>query len=153
MRHIDPEEIDTIVIHISDSYYGDVSTIRQWHKDRGWDDIGYHFVITNCFPTRYKWEAKKPDRVFDGKVHTGRSLEFEGAHVQGHNGHSIGICMIGKKGGFTSKEIDSAIGLCKLMMNRFPTIEHVKGHYEFTDQKTCPDLDMDLFREWCQDDQ
>lgn len=148
MDQLNPDNVDTIVIHISDSFYGDVATIQRWHKDRGWADIGYHFVVTNCFPTRYRWDAKRPDLEADGKVHAGRSLEFTGAHVKGHNSHTIGVCMIGKRGGFTSKQIQSAIGLCKLMMDRYPSITEIKGHYEFTDAKSCPDLDMDLFREW-----
>lgn len=40
--------------------------------------IGYHFVIET-----------------DGSIKTGRGLEEIGAHVQGSNAKSIGICMIG----------------------------------------------------------
>lgn len=40
--------------------------------------IGYHYVIT-----------------VDGQIETGRGLEEVGAHVQGRNTGSIGICLIG----------------------------------------------------------
>lgn len=40
--------------------------------------IGYHYVIE-----------------VDGNIALGRALEEVGAHVQGNNAHSIGICLIG----------------------------------------------------------
>ena len=33
------------IVHCSDSVTGDVREIRQWHLARGWNDVGYHFVI------------------------------------------------------------------------------------------------------------
>ena len=60
-----------------------VSEVRKWHvEDRGWSDIGYHFLI---------------DR--DGMVVKGRALERTGAHTKGHNKGSIGICLFGGHGG------------------------------------------------------
>ena len=41
-------ELNKIIIHCSATPEGrDVKAdeIKQWHKDRGWSDIGYHFVI------------------------------------------------------------------------------------------------------------
>ena len=56
-----------------------VAEIRRWHvRDRGWSDIGYHFLI---------------DR--DGTVAKGRPLERTGSHTQGHNTGTIGICLLG----------------------------------------------------------
>ncbi len=54
--------------------------IRQWHIEKGYGDIGYHFVI---------------DR--DGLVQAGRNLELTGAHCRaGQRNHkSIGICLSG----------------------------------------------------------
>ena len=67
-----------IIIHHSLS--GDVSaeTIDGWHRARGWDVCGYHFVIR-----------------FDGRVETGRHLHLSGAHAYGRNADSIGICVVG----------------------------------------------------------
>ena len=54
-----------------------VAAIRRWHiEDRGWSDIGYHWVI---------------DR--DGTLVRGRPETVVGAHTQGHNTGSIGICL------------------------------------------------------------
>ena len=40
-------EISKIILHCSDSEWGSASVIDQWHKERGWTEIGYHYVITN----------------------------------------------------------------------------------------------------------
>ncbi len=45
---------------------------------KGWDDIGYHFVVRR-----------------DGRVEVGRELDIRGAHAFGYNDLSIGICLIG----------------------------------------------------------
>jgi len=69
---------DTIGIHHSLS--GDVSsgTIKAWHMDKGWEDIGYHFVIRK-----------------NGRIEKGRAPHLEGAHIKGNNRTSIGICLAG----------------------------------------------------------
>jgi len=149
MTRLYQDKIDTIVIHITDSKYGDVSTIDQWHKERGWSGCGYHFVITNCFPTRYRYDTKHPILESDGKLHVGRLTNIQGAHVRGHNRHSIGVALVGRRGLFTSKQIETAIRLCETLKKQYPTISKILGHYELDDKKTCPDLDMDVFREFC----
>lgn len=73
--------IDEIIIHCSDSPEGrndKAEDIRKWHKQRGFNDIGYHYVID-----------------LDGTVEQGRPIEQAGAHCTEHNAHSIGICYIG----------------------------------------------------------
>lgn len=55
-----------------------VESIRQAHLDRGFDDIGYHYLI-----------------LPDGKVVVGRSEAIEGAHAYGLNKESLGVCCIG----------------------------------------------------------
>jgi N-acetylmuramoyl-L-alanine amidase len=74
-------EINKIIVHCSATPEGrDVSTdeIRQWHLDRGWSDIGYHFVVE-----------------LDGTVCDGRPVEVAGAHARGQNADSIGVCYVG----------------------------------------------------------
>ena len=73
--------INKIIIHCSDSPEGrddKVEDIRRWHKNRGFSDIGYHFVID-----------------LDGTIEPGRPICQAGAHCTGHNRDSIGICYIG----------------------------------------------------------
>src|SRR5690606_114532 len=52
--------------------------IDVWHKQRGWSKIGYHFVIRR-----------------NGVIEKGRDISEVGAHVEGYNKNSIGICMVG----------------------------------------------------------
>ena len=76
MRHI-----TEIIIYCSATPEGRPFTaddIGRWHRARGWKGIGYHYVI-----------------LLDGTVQPGRPLDQPGAHCQGHNAHSIGICYIG----------------------------------------------------------
>ena len=73
--------IDQIICHCSATREGQhvtVQQIRQWHLQRKFADIGYHYVV-----------------YLDGTVHKGRPLEKAGAHCKGHNAHSIGICYVG----------------------------------------------------------
>jgi len=87
--------INSIVIHCAATPNGKPFTILDidmMHKVRGFKrdsqavrslnpdlkHVGYHFVIE-----------------IDGSIIVGRGLEEIGAHVQGSNAKSIGICMIG----------------------------------------------------------
>ena len=73
--------ITEIIIHCSATPEGKpftVADIDRWHRQRGFRCIGYHFVI-----------------YLNGSVHAGRPITESGAHCQGHNAHSIGICYVG----------------------------------------------------------
>lgn len=87
--------INSIVIHCAATPNGKPFTILDidmMHKVRGFKrdsqavrslnpdlkHVGYHFIVE-----------------LDGSVKSGRGLEEIGAHVQGSNAKSIGICMIG----------------------------------------------------------
>jgi N-acetyl-anhydromuramyl-L-alanine amidase AmpD len=98
--------------------------------------IGYHFVIE-----------------VDGNIALGRGLDEIGAHVQGSNAHSIGVCMIGTDE-FSEAQWNSLkqilITICsKLYMHTVPNITRaieilhlldirVLGHRDYS-----PDLDGD----------
>lgn len=105
--------------------------IRKWHLAKGWSDIGYHYVIRR-----------------DGTVEAGRSLEFQGAHVEGHNHESVGLCMVGgiKPDGtpdanFTAAQYASLENLIKLLLPRYPGAV-VRGHRDFPGvTKACPSFD------------
>lgn len=73
--------VDLIVIHCSATKETVDYTFEQCKKDhraRGFNTCGYHRFISK-----------------DGTVHIGRSFDVAGAHVAGHNQHSIGICYEG----------------------------------------------------------
>ena len=138
-----------IIIHCSDSSWGSSPEIRRWHLQRGWDDIGYHYVIDNG--------KIKPNYHLDcmnGAVEVGRPIDGDmivesgekGAHAYGYNSDSIGICLIGKEN-FTPNKIVKLINLVSDLMTKFEIkSENVRGHYELDPRKTCPNIDMDAFR-------
>lgn len=73
--------VTAIVVHCSatrEGQYVDAAEIRRWHLNKNWADIGYHFVIR-----------------LDGTIEIGRPLYLSGAHVEGHNRTTIGICYVG----------------------------------------------------------
>jgi hypothetical protein len=145
---LDPDAVRYIILHCSASHYGDVKVIEDWHKQRGWSGCGYHWVVTNCYPERDNYVLKHPNIAFDGQIQRGRSEKFQGAHCLGHNHESIGVCIIGEGGEFSSRQLVSVAKLCKQIFVRFPNCVDVKGHYEFNDFKTCPELDMHWFNNY-----
>ena len=153
-------EINKIYFHCSDSKWGDLPTIRKWHTDsppqgRGWKEIGYHFLITNQFPTYPSLKDNNPKWEYDGKIWKGRNIEKIGAHVKGDNANSIGICLVGT-GFFTKLQLESARDLCVLLAQGFGLAlgTDILGHYEYwlnlkppqIPQKSCPNLKMNEFR-------
>ena len=127
-------KIDTIVIHASDtppSMDVDAAEIRRWHvEDNGWRDIGYHWVVRRS-----------------GELEAGRPEPEPGAHVAGHNAHSIGICMVGgrKEGGgpdsnYTLAQWSTLHELLANLAERFPDAK-VVGHRDLDSSKACPCFD------------
>ncbi len=75
--------VDTLVIHHTDSAMDTtVEEIREWHRARGFADIGYHWVIR--FDPAAGWT-----------VEPGRPAAYQGAHVKSHNDHTIGVVVCG----------------------------------------------------------
>ena len=67
-----------IAVHHSASPDVSAAQIHSWHLDRGWSGIGYHYVIRK-----------------NGNVELGRPIDTAGAHTQGYNSDSVGICLTG----------------------------------------------------------
>lgn len=139
------EKVNKIIIHCSDSEWGDAEVIDHWHKNRGWDGNGYHHILLNGRRTHGVYEKK-----LDGVIEPGRPLDKVGAHCKGQNKDSIGICLIGRSH-FSSEQLFISLpGLVKSLLNKHNlTINDVYGHYEFNSGKTCPNLDMDAVRRIC----
>ena len=106
-----------------------VAEIRRWHvQQRGWRDIGYHWIV---------------DR--DGAVALGRRETEIGAHVEGHNRGTIGICLLGGYGAsvddlfeknFTEAQAAAVRRLISEIKGR-TAIGKVSGHNEYA-PKACP---------------
>lgn len=120
-------DIREIIIHCADTPNGKIfhaSDIDRWHKERGWTKIGYHWVIG-----------------IDGFVEAGRHPDEGGAHAEGHNLYSLGICLIG-----TNKFTQLQWNTLKLLVSRLKseyTNAVVIGHYQVAKNgKTCPNFDV-----------
>ena len=136
--------INLIVLHCSDSTFGDAALINQWHQQRGFKKIGYHYVILNGFRTKSAYDSGVMDCT-DGMVEFGRSEEEIGAHVEGYNANSIGVCLIGQ-GNYSELQMETARGLIvDKLLKKYPAAKLV-GHYELNPDKTCPMMDMDAIR-------
>ena len=125
--------IDKIIIHCSATPEGKNFTVKQidaCHRQRGFNGIGYHFVI-----------------YLDGSIHVGRALAKAGAHCKGYNAHSIGVCYIGgvasdgktPKDTRTDAQKASLVKLITELRQQFPNAS-VHGHREFAN-KACPCFD------------
>ncbi len=90
--------ISKIIVHCSATQEGrdlDAAEINRWHLKRGWNGIGYHYVV-----------------LLDGTIEYGRSIYKQGAHVKGENEGSIGICYIG---GVESERGSNGNGLLRIL--------------------------------------
>lgn len=133
--------VKDIVVHHSKSMGGSKSFLKYIHvEENNWSDIGYHFVLPNGLPMRDKygritWEAGK-----DGTVKIGRLTKWQGAHVKGHNRHSLSICLMGdfSKTHPTEKQISSLVSLLTALCLMYRlTPDHIWGHCD-KGNSTCP---------------
>jgi N-acetylmuramoyl-L-alanine amidase len=109
------------------------SDIKKWHLDRGWKDIGYHYVIRR-----------------NGDIENGIAVALAGSHTKGHNANSIGICLVGgindkgePESNFTKAQWATLERLVRVLKVDFPHAT-VHGHREFA-AKACPSFDV---QEW-----
>ncbi len=134
------ELTDTIVIHCSatpETMDIGVDKIREWHvKDNGWDDVGYHHIITR-----------------DGTIEPARPEEMQGAHAPKVNHRSIAICMIGgsdANGGWSNNFTNEQwVTLKALLLNltKKYEIKKIIGHYQVDDKKECPSFKVPEYLE------
>lgn len=121
MRHV-----DKLIVHCSDSdhlSHDNYETIKKWHVDeRGFNDVGYHFMIFK-----------------NGAIKKCRPLYKPGAHCKGQNKNSIGVCVTGKN----EFSKDQFISLKLLYDNLKWYFGDIKayGHRDFSD-KTCPNFEV-----------
>jgi len=144
-------DITHLILHCTDSTADNVESVRRYHKyirKPPFRDIGYHFLILNAYPTFESLHDGSPEPKSDGVLGIGRPIEEVGAHALGWNEKSIGICLVGRRGTFTGAQIQTAVLHCRELAMKFQVpFKNVIGHYETGAKKTCPDLDMDWFRE------
>ena len=123
-------QITLIIIHCSavgPERTSSAADIEEWHKDRGFKCIGYHYVIRR-----------------DGTIETGRPEWMTGAHCVNHNRHSIGVCY---EGGYdirgqpadtrTEAQKKAMRQLLEELHQRYPRA-CIVGHNDLNPTKPCP---------------
>lgn len=124
--------INKIIVHCTATKEGKevtVNDIRMWHKQNGWHDIGYHYVV-----------------YLDGSIHNGRNVDFVGAHCTGQNANSIGVVYVGgvdksnkAKDTRTDEQKKALVKLLKDLRRIYPKAK-IYGHRDFSN-KACPSFD------------
>jgi len=119
--------IHWIVIHQSatnNPAHDNIETIRKFHLDRNFSDIGYHYFINKA-----------------GEVFKGREEDKVGAHVKGHNKSSLGICLSGE-GEKTPEQLKSLeILLIDICSRHELEKKDILGHNDLT-PTLCPGFDL-----------
>ena len=134
-------KITKIIVHCADTPEerdDKAADIRRWHLERGFSDIGYHYVVD-----------------LDGTIEPGRDVEIAGAHTTGHNADSIGVCYIGgadksfKPKDTRTEEQKTALRLLlKYLVQKYPGAK-IYGHRDFA-KKECPCFDAKTeYQELC----
>jgi N-acetylmuramoyl-L-alanine amidase len=106
--------------------------IDRWHRERGFNEIGYHFVISD-----------------GGAVERGRHISKVGAHAKGRNRHSIGICYAGGfqpygngPQGPNAYQVRTLEVLCECLLAMFPNAKII-GHRDTGALKDCPSFSVE----------
>lgn len=131
-------KITEIIIHCTATKDGvevHASDIDRWHRKKGWNGIGYHYVIT-----------------LDGSIERGRADEVTGAHTVGHNSISIGVVYVGgldrlgkAKDTRTEAQKAAMLELCRALCQKYPEAK-ISGHRQWA-AKSCPCFDAPAWAE------
>jgi N-acetylmuramoyl-L-alanine amidase len=109
----------------------DVEKVTQWHKERGFDTIGYHYLIKR-----------------DGTLQVGRDEDVVGAHAVAVNGTSIGVALagggtpsMGWENNFAPVQFQTLKSILMKLKDKYD-IQKIVGHYQVDDGKECPSFDV-----------
>lgn len=129
-----PRSWQAIVIHHSATPVGGAVRFDREHKEKGWDELGYDFVVGNGTDTA------------DGQIEVGSRWTKQkiGAHAKTpdnwFNEHGIGICLVGNFDGGrpTPAQMRSLSKLVAHMMRTYHIpADHIVGHGD-TKATDCP---------------
>lgn len=119
-----------IALHHSAGAVGGAARFDVMHKAKGWDGVGYDFVIGNgtdtadgAIETTFRWTEQR-----------------DGAHVKGWNDLAIGICLVGnfEETDPTPAQTSSLTTLVRHLRRRFGIPrERVVGHGQLG-ETLCP---------------
>jgi len=124
-----------IIIHHSATDEGSALRFHAAHRQRGWQALGYHFVIDNGS------QSKK-----DGQIEVAPRWikQQDGAHCNagGMNHKGIGICLVGNfsKDSVSVKQMESLVSLVNMLRNHYKIpVKNILGHGQVRGARTeCP---------------
>ena len=111
-----------IALHHAAAVNCSAADVDRWHKEKGWAGIGYHYFVRK-----------------DGRIYRGRELDAVGAHVQGMNHISVGICAEGNydiERTMSAAQMSAIKELLRELKKLYPSAEIV-GHREIG-ESDCP---------------
>jgi len=124
-----PEPLDgwlkTVIVHHSalEFFHGPQAIQRLHMRQRGWADIGYHFLVDGL-----------------GQLYEGRPLHVRGAHTGGFNTGSVGVCLLGNFDVVepAAAQMETLRALATPLRDVY-TVTHLAGHRDFQPEATsCP---------------
>jgi N-acetylmuramoyl-L-alanine amidase len=126
-----------IIIHHSATDSGNANSLYDLHNRRGFDGLGYDFIIDNGTGSKQ-----------DGQIEvSGRWVkQIDGAHclAGGMNHQGIGICLVGNfsREKLSAKQMDSLLFLVNLLRDYYKIPRsHILGHGQVPGAATeCPGL-------------
>lgn len=138
-----------IVIHHSGTSGGNAQRFDSYHRNvKGWDELGYHFVIGNGTDSG------------DGQVEVGSrwTKQKTGAHCKSpgnyYNEHGIGICLVGdfSRSGPTAAQMASLGRLVRFLAHACGIAsQNIVTHRGVSGRTVCPGpkFPMDALRRSC----
>ena len=121
------DNTEMIIIHHCARKVWSPEDINNFHKEKGWDGIGYNFYIRK-----------------DGSIYNGRGEEAVGAQLKGYNDISIGICL---EGNFEIEEpeegqIEALNNIIYYLICKYD-IKKIKEHKDYG-ETLCPGKNLDI---------
>ncbi len=124
-----------IIIHHSATEEGNSLEFDQYHQSRGWQGIGYHFVIDNGTKDKQDGQIEVSPRWIKQK---------EGSHCRAGNMNekAIGICLVGNfsKDNVDAKQLDALVYLINTLRKYYKIpLKRILGHDQVLGAATeCP---------------
>lgn len=120
-----------VIYHHALADCASAADIDGWHRERGFDCIGYHYVIR-----------------LDGTIEEGRGIGYIGSHAHGMNHNSIGVCLEGDFRRYppSAEQLKTAHQLHLSLCDRYGKRLAVDFHRALDNPCPGPKFDRDAYR-------
>jgi len=113
-----------IIVHHSGTEMGNSLSFDTYHLSRGWNGIGYHFVIDNGTDSKHDGQIEVSPRWLK---------QLNGSHCKadGMNERAIGVCLVGNfnRDFVSPKQMEALVYLVKTLKAYYKIPDdHILGH-------------------------